>query len=94
LVVLRSWLVGQPQACPMAGPGAEDRHSKFYDAWVNLGGVAGALFDVGGAQPTTIADLASAGLSFNFPGSFPYLNDPWDGYDNPSVQNMAVRGNP
>jgi ATP-dependent exoDNAse (exonuclease V) alpha subunit len=36
LVVLRSWLVGQPQACPMAGPGAEDRHSKFYDAWVNL----------------------------------------------------------
>jgi DNA-binding CsgD family transcriptional regulator len=35
-VVLRSWLVGQPQACPMAGPGAEDRHSKFYDAWVNL----------------------------------------------------------
>ena len=38
--------------------------------------------------------LAGAGLSFNYPGSFPYLSDPWDGYDNPSVQNMAVRGNP
>jgi hypothetical protein len=55
---------------------------------------AGALFDVGGAQPTTIANLASAGLDFSYPGSFPYLSDPWDGYDNPSVQNMAVRGNP
>jgi hypothetical protein len=53
------------------------------------------LFDVGGpsAEPTTIADLTSAGLDFNYPGSFPYLNDPWDGYDNPSVQNIAVRGN-
>jgi len=56
--------------------------------------VAGSLFDVGGTEPTTIADLASAGLDFNYPGSFPYLSDPWDGYDNPSVQNMAVRGNP
>ncbi len=57
---------------------------------------AGALFDVGGpvTEPTTIADLAAAGLNFSYPGSFPYLSDPWDGYDNPSVQNMAVRGNP
>ncbi len=57
---------------------------------------AGALFDVGGpgTEPTTIANLVSAGLDFNYPGSFPYLSDPWDGYDNPSVQNIAVRGNP
>jgi hypothetical protein len=57
-------------------------------------GVAGSLFDVGGTEPTTTANLAGAGLNFNYPGSFPYLSDPWDGYDNPSVQNMAVRGNP
>jgi hypothetical protein len=55
---------------------------------------AGALFDVGATEPTTIANLVSAGLDFDYPGSFPYLSDPWDGYDNPSVQNMAVRGNP
>jgi hypothetical protein len=57
-------------------------------------GVAGSLFDVGSTEPTTIANLTSAGLDFNYPGSFPYLSDPWDGYDNPSVQNVAVRGNP
>ena len=41
-------------------------------------------------EPTTIADLTSAGLSF--PSSFPYLADPWDGYDNPSRQNIPVPG--
>ena len=53
---------------------------------------AAALFDVGGpaTEPTTIADLASAGLSF--PTSFPYLADPWDGLDNPSTQNIPVAG--
>ena len=53
---------------------------------------AAALFDVGGpaTEPTTIVDLASAGLSF--PTSFPYLADPWDGYDNPSNQNIPVAG--
>ncbi len=53
---------------------------------------AGALFDVGGpsAEPTTVADLASAGLSY--PDSFPYLADPWDGFDNPSAQNIPVAG--
>ncbi|HTW10195.1 MAG TPA: DUF4331 domain-containing protein, partial [Acidimicrobiales bacterium] len=57
---------------------------------------AGALFDVGGpsTEPTTVADLSSAGLDFAYPGSFPYLSDPWDGYDNPSLQNIPVRGNP
>ena len=55
-------------------------------------GAAGLLFDVGGpaTEPTTIASLASAGLSY--PTSFPYLSDPWDGYDNPSVQNLPVAG--
>ena len=53
---------------------------------------ASALFAVGGpaTEPTTIADLASAGLSF--PSSFPYLADPWDGLDNPSKQNIPVAG--
>ena len=52
---------------------------------------AAALFDVGGpTEPTTIVDLASAGLSF--PPSFPYLADPWDGLDNPSTQNIPVAG--
>jgi hypothetical protein len=53
---------------------------------------AAALFDVGGpaTEPTTIVDLASAGLSF--PTSFPYLADPWDGLDNPSNQNIPVAG--
>jgi hypothetical protein len=53
---------------------------------------ASALFSVGGpaTEPTTIADLASAGLSF--PASFPYLADPWDGLDNPSKQNIPVAG--
>ena len=53
---------------------------------------AAELFDVGGpaTEPTTIAGLASAGLSF--PTSFPYLADPWDGYDNPSKQNIPVAG--
>jgi Domain of unknown function (DUF4331) len=53
---------------------------------------AAELFTVGGpaTEPTTIADLTSAGLSF--PSSFPYLADPWDGYDNPSKQNIPVPG--
>ncbi len=52
---------------------------------------AAELFDVGGpTEPTTIAELASAGLTF--PTSFPYLLDPWDGLDNPSTQNIPVAG--
>jgi hypothetical protein len=52
---------------------------------------AAELFDVGGpTEPTTIANLASAGLTF--PTSFPYLLDPWDGLDNPSMQNIPVAG--
>jgi hypothetical protein len=53
-------------------------------------GAAGLLFDVGSTEPTTVASLSSAGLSY--PSSFPYLGDPWDGYDNPSLQNIAVAG--
>ena len=53
-------------------------------------GAAALLFDVGASEPTSIASLASAGLSY--PSSFPYLSDPWDGYDNPSVQNLPVAG--
>lgn len=51
---------------------------------------AAELYAVGGpaTEPTTVADLASAGLSF--PSSFPYLSDPWNGYDNPSKQNIPV----
>jgi hypothetical protein len=48
------------------------------------------LFDVGATEPTSIANLASAGLTF--PTSFPYLLDPWDGLDNPSTQNIPVAG--
>jgi hypothetical protein len=51
---------------------------------------AALLFDVGGTEPTTVAGLASAGLSY--PSSFPYLSDPWDGYDNPSMQNIPIAG--
>jgi hypothetical protein len=37
LVVLRSstWLVDTP-SLPHGGAEAEDRHSNFYDTWVNL----------------------------------------------------------
>jgi hypothetical protein len=53
-------------------------------------GAAALLFDVGATEPTTLASLSSAGLSYQ--GSFPYLSDPWDGYDNPSLQNIPVAG--
>jgi hypothetical protein len=53
-------------------------------------GPAGALFDVGASEPTSVAGLAASGLSYG--SSFPYLSDPWDGYDNPSVQNLPVAG--
>ena len=58
-------------------------------------GAAALLYDVGGpsptpGEPTTVADLSAFGLTYGT--SFPYLSDPWDGYDNPSVQNMPVAG--
>ena len=55
-------------------------------------GAADLLFDVGGpaSEPTTLAELSSAGLDYGT--SFPYLADPWDGYDNPSAQNIPVAG--
>jgi len=53
---------------------------------------AGELFDVGGpsAGPTTVASLSAFGLSYGT--AFPYLSDPWDGKDNPSVQPLGVPG--
>ena len=55
-------------------------------------GAAGLLFDVGGPspEPTKVASLSAFGLRYR--DSFPYLGDPWDGYDNPSRQNLAVAG--
>jgi hypothetical protein len=55
-------------------------------------GAAGLLFDVDGltSEPATLADLSSAGLGYG--STFPYLADPWDGYDIPSVQNIPVAG--
>jgi len=53
---------------------------------------AGLLYDVGGpsSAPSTVASLKSFGLTYR--NSFPYLADPWDGFDNPSMQNMPVAG--
>jgi Domain of unknown function (DUF4331) len=53
---------------------------------------AGLLFDVGGpsSAPTTVADLSAFGLHYG--STFPYLAQPWDGYDNPSKQNHPVAG--
>jgi len=51
---------------------------------------AGALFDVGATEPKTVASLAAFGL--NYRSDFPYLADPWDGYDNPSTQIRAMAG--
>jgi hypothetical protein len=53
---------------------------------------AGALFDVGGpsTEPTTVASLSAFGLTYGT--TFPYLSDPWDGKDNPSVQPLGVPG--
>ena len=55
-------------------------------------GAAGQLYDVGGpsAEPATVASLSGFGLSYG--DSFPYLADPWDGFDNPSHQNMPLAG--
>ncbi len=53
---------------------------------------AGALYDVGGpaSEASTVASLAAFGLSYR--DSFPYLADPWDGFNNPSKQNIAAAG--
>jgi hypothetical protein len=51
---------------------------------------AGALFDVGATEPKTVASLQAFGL--NYRSDFPYLADPWDGYDNPSTQIRAMAG--
>ena len=53
---------------------------------------AGLLYDVGGtaSEPANVASLAAFGLHYR--DSFPYLGDPWDGYSNPSGQNMPVAG--
>ncbi len=53
---------------------------------------AGALYDVGGtaSEPANPASLSAFGLTYR--DSFPYLGDPWDGYDNPSTQNLPVAG--
>ena len=53
---------------------------------------AGALYDVGGtaSEPANLASLSAFGLTYR--DSFPYLGDPWDGYDNPSTQNLPVAG--
>ena len=55
-------------------------------------GAAAMLFDVGGpsAEPTSVASLSAFGLTYG--NSFPYLSDPWDGYNNPSVQNIPAAG--
>jgi hypothetical protein len=51
---------------------------------------AGALFDVGATETTSVASLSAFGLTYRH--SFPYLSDPWDGFDNPSKQNIPVAG--
>jgi hypothetical protein len=51
---------------------------------------AGALFDVGATEPSTVASLSAFGLQF--PSGFPYLADPWDGFDNPAAQAIAMAG--
>jgi hypothetical protein len=55
-------------------------------------GAAGLLYDVGGptAEPAKVADLAAFGLTYG--SSFPYLADPWDGFDNPATQLVANAG--
>ena len=53
---------------------------------------AGALYDVGGtaSEPASVASLSAFGLTYL--NSFPYLGDPFDGFDNPSAQNLPVAG--
>ena len=48
---------------------------------------AGALYDVGGpmAEPER---GEPARLRPHYRSSFPYLADPWDGFDNPATQNL------
>jgi hypothetical protein len=51
---------------------------------------AGLLYDVGGptAEPMTVTSLSDFGL--NFGSQFPYLADPWDGYNNHTSQPVAM----
>jgi hypothetical protein len=51
---------------------------------------AGALFDVGASEPKTVASLGAFGLHYR--SNFPYLADPWDGFDNPATQVRAMAG--
>ena len=51
---------------------------------------AGLLFDVGSSEPKTVASLGAFGLRYR--SDFPYLADPWDGYDNPATQVRAMAG--
>jgi hypothetical protein len=51
---------------------------------------AALLFDVGKSETSTVASLKSLGLTYG--DSFPYLSDPWDGYNNPARQNLAAAG--
>ena len=41
-------------------------------------------------KPKTVASLGAFGLHYR--SDFPYLADPWDGYDNPSTQVRAMAG--
>jgi hypothetical protein len=38
----------------------------------------------------TVASLSAFGLQYS--SSFPYLADPWDGFDNPATQVQAMAG--
>ena len=51
---------------------------------------AGLLFDVGSTEPSTVASLSAFGLQYS--AGFPYLADPWDGFDNPATQVRAMAG--
>jgi len=55
-------------------------------------GAAGLLYDVGGptAEPKSVSSLHAFGLTYRT--SFPYLADPWDGYDNPATTRHAMAG--
>jgi hypothetical protein len=52
LVVLRSstWLVDTP-SLPHGGAEAEDRHSNFYDTWVNLPSAASRVSAIADSVP-------------------------------------------
>jgi len=51
---------------------------------------AAALFDVGASETTTVASLSAFGLQYR--SDFPYLADPWDGFDNPGTQPLGMAG--